>query len=104
VDIYIGGGIRLDGSWLGWLIVGALAGWIAGNLYRGRGYGCLGNTVLGIVGAIVGGWLFRQLGIGGNLFNGIGSIIVATVGAFVVIFIADLFGGSKGRGRGRPYR
>ena len=41
-----------------WLIIGALAGWIAGNLMRGGGFGLVGNIVVGIVGALVGGWVF----------------------------------------------
>jgi len=71
-----------------WLIIGALAGWIAGNLMRGGGFGLLGNIVVGIVGALVGGWVFGLLGIaaGGML----GSLITAVVGACVLLFIVSL--------------
>jgi uncharacterized membrane protein YeaQ/YmgE (transglycosylase-associated protein family) len=71
-----------------WLIIGALAGWIAGNLMRGGGFGLLGNIVVGIVGALVGGWVFGLLGIaaGGTL----GSLVTAVVGACVLLFIVSL--------------
>ena len=75
-------------SVLFWLIIGALAGWIAGNLMRGGGFGLLGNIVVGIVGALVGGWVFGLLGIaaGGTL----GSLVTAVVGACVLLFIVSL--------------
>jgi uncharacterized membrane protein YeaQ/YmgE (transglycosylase-associated protein family) len=90
------GSIHFNLDLLGWIIIGALAGLIAGNMQRGRGFGCLGNIVLGIVGAYVGGWIFAQLGVSQNL-GLIGSLIVATIGAAIVLFVADLmFGNSKG--------
>lgn len=98
MNIFVG--FSFDGSWLLWLIAGGIAGLIAGNLYRGRGYGCLTNVILGIAGAIVGGWLFNQFGIGGPFFRGIGSIIPAIIGAFLIIFVGGLLGGDpKGRKR-----
>ena len=72
-----------------WLIIGAVAGWAAGNLMRGGGFGLLGNIVVGIVGAVIGGWVFGLLGIfpeGGV----IGSLITAVVGACVLLFIVSL--------------
>lgn len=71
-----------------WLIIGAIAGWIAGNVMRGGGFGLLGNIVVGIVGALVGGWVFGLLGIaaGGTM----GSLITAVVGACVLLFIVSL--------------
>ncbi len=93
------GSIHFNLDLLGWIIIGALAGLIAGNMQRGRGFGCLGNIVLGIVGAYVGGWIFAQLGVSQNL-GWIGSLIVATIGAAIVLFVADLmFGTSKNRPR-----
>ncbi|HSU89951.1 MAG TPA: GlsB/YeaQ/YmgE family stress response membrane protein [Sporolactobacillaceae bacterium] len=72
---------------LGAIIIGILAGWLAGKLMRGRGYGILGDLVLGLVGGVVGGWLFRELNIRGP--NGaIGALVVATTGAVVLVFIA----------------
>jgi len=67
------------------LAIGAIAGWLAGTLVKGGGYGLLGNIVVGIIGAFVGGYLFGLQGIStGGL---IGSIITATVGAIVLIFV-----------------
>ena len=69
-----------------WLIIGAIAGWLAGILVKGGGYGLIGDVVVGIVGAFIGGWLAGVLGlnIGGGL---IASIITATVGAILLIVI-----------------
>lgn len=71
------------------LAIGAVAGWIAGNLMRGGGFGLLWNIIIGILGGIVGGWLFGELGItaGGGL---LGSIVTSVAGAVVVLFIAGL--------------
>ena len=61
------------------LIIGAVAGWLAGTLIKGGGFGLLGNIVVGVIGAVIGGFLFGLLGIStGGL---IGSIVTATVGA-----------------------
>jgi uncharacterized membrane protein YeaQ/YmgE (transglycosylase-associated protein family) len=69
-----------------WLVIGALAGWLAGVLVKGGGYGLIGDIIVGIVGAFIGGWLAGVLGItiGGGL---IASIITATAGAIVLIVI-----------------
>ena len=84
-------------SVIGWLIIGLLAGWIAGKVSRGRGFGCLANIVLGLVGAVLGGWIFTKLGIlGGGMIY---SIAAATVGAVLLVSIARLFSaGGDGRG------
>ena len=70
--------------WL--LLVGLIAGWLAGVLVRGGGFGVLGDMVVGILGALIGGYLFRTLGFsaGGGF---LGSILVATFGAIVLIVI-----------------
>ena len=72
-----------------WLISGAIAGWLAGQLIAGGGFGLVGNIVLGIVGAVVAGWLLPRLGlyIGGGL---LGVIINATIGAVLVILVLRL--------------
>ena len=77
-----------------WIIVGLIAGWLAGTVSRGRGFGCLADIILGMVGAILGGWIFLRLGIlGGGLLY---SIAAATVGAVILVAVASLFsGGSK---------
>lgn len=71
------------------IIIGAVAGWLAGQIMKGGGFGVLGNIIVGVLGAVVGGWVFSLLGvsIGGEL---IGSLITATVGAVVLLFIVGL--------------
>lgn len=71
---------------LAWIIVGLIAGWLAGKVMKGGGYGVLADIVLGILGGILGGWLFGLLGIwqGRGL---IGSIIVAFIGAVILVAI-----------------
>ena len=69
------------------LIIGALAGWLAGKLYKGRGFGIIGNIVIGIVGAVIGSFLFGLLGVAAGGF--IGSLITATIGALVLLFIVN---------------
>ncbi|MDF1578587.1 MAG: GlsB/YeaQ/YmgE family stress response membrane protein [Desulfobulbales bacterium] len=66
------------------LAIGAVAGWLAGLITKGQGFGILGNMVVGIIGAVLGGFLFSWLGItAGGL---IGSLVMATVGAIVLLF------------------
>ncbi|MBK1619573.1 GlsB/YeaQ/YmgE family stress response membrane protein [Lamprobacter modestohalophilus] len=76
-------------SLLIFLAIGAVAGWLAGVLIKGGGFGLLIDIVLGIVGAVVGGFLFGLLGISANGL--IGSIITATVGAVVLLLVVRLF-------------
>lgn len=47
---------------IGWLVLGLIAGWLAGKLGRGRGFGCIGDILLGLIGSVVGGWIFTKLG------------------------------------------
>jgi uncharacterized membrane protein YeaQ/YmgE (transglycosylase-associated protein family) len=77
-----GGGI------IWWIVVGLIAGWLAGQVMKGGGYGVLADIVLGILGGIFGGWLFGQMGIGAG--STIGSIVVAFVGAVIVVGITRL--------------
>jgi uncharacterized membrane protein YeaQ/YmgE (transglycosylase-associated protein family) len=65
------------------LLVGLVAGWLAGKLMKGSGYGVIGDIVLGVVGAFVGGFLFRLIGI--STYGTIGAVIVATIGAMVLV-------------------
>ena len=69
-----------------WIVVGLIAGWLAGQVMRGGGYGAVVDIILGMVGGVVGGWFFGMLGIwpGGGI---IGSIIVAFVGAVILVAI-----------------
>lgn len=72
-----------------WLLVGVIAGWLAGVIVKGGGFGILGDIVVGIVGAFFGGWLFPRLGI--NLGVGLVSIIAsATIGAVVLLLVLRL--------------
>jgi len=86
--------IYIPQSVITWIIVGLIAGWLAGTVSRGRGFGCLADIIIGMVGAILGGWIFLKLGIlGGGLIY---SIAAATVGAVLLVGVASIFsGGSK---------
>ncbi len=70
------------------LLIGALAGWLAGLVMKGRGLGVLGNIIVGVIGAFLGGWLLPMLGVsfGGN----IGLFITAFIGAVVLLAIVGL--------------
>ena len=70
-----------------WLVIGAIAGWLACQIMTGFGFGLVGNIVLGIVGAIVAGWLFPRFWPMGGI---LGAIIHAAVGAIVVLFVVGL--------------
>jgi uncharacterized membrane protein YeaQ/YmgE (transglycosylase-associated protein family) len=74
-----------------WIVLGALAGWIASVVMGTRGQGVAIDIVLGVVGAFVGGWLFNQFGAQGVTGFNLPSLLVAVVGAVVVIAIARLF-------------
>ncbi len=68
---------------LSWLIVGIIAGWLTGQIMHGRGYGIFMDLVLGLVGGVIGGWIFRALGI--MVFGLIGAIAMCTVGAVALV-------------------
>jgi uncharacterized membrane protein YeaQ/YmgE (transglycosylase-associated protein family) len=89
----VGLDIFMEHSMLGWLLMGALAGWLSGELVRGKGFGCLGNILLGLIGAVVGGWLFEQLHI--TAFGFIGGLAAATVGAVLIVSLARALSGSN---------
>jgi len=79
---------------LAWLFLGLVAGWLAGKLSRGRGYGCITDIILGLIGSFIGGWVFTKLGIFGGGF--IYSLAAATLGAVILVAIVHLFtGGPK---------
>jgi len=77
------GGIHMH--WLWFLIIGVTAGWLAGKIMRGSGFGLVGDLVVGILGSLVGGFIFRLLGIAS--FGLIGSLVTATVGAVVLLWL-----------------
>ena len=76
-------------GFLTWIVVGLIAGWLAGVVMKGGGYGILVDIVLGILGGVLGGWIFGMLGIwpGGGI---IGSLIVSFVGAVVLVWFTRL--------------
>jgi uncharacterized membrane protein YeaQ/YmgE (transglycosylase-associated protein family) len=76
-------------SLVAWLFLGLVAGWLAGKIARGRGFGCIGDILLGLIGSYIGGWIFIKLGIlgGGFLY----SLAAATLGAVILVSIAHAF-------------
>ena len=76
-------------SVIAWLIVGAIAGWIAGKVVRGGGFGLIGNIVVGIIGAVIAGWLLPQLGIALG-FGIVRAIVNAAIGAIILLVILSL--------------
>ena len=85
---------------IAWLVIGAIAGWLAGQVVKGGGFGLIVDIIVGIVGAVIGGFLAGVLGIstGGGI---IGSIIVAFIGAVILLLIVRMF--SVGRRSRRAY-
>jgi uncharacterized membrane protein YeaQ/YmgE (transglycosylase-associated protein family) len=75
-----------------WIIVGAIAGWLAGKVMKGRGFGLLGNIVIGVIGALVGGWLAGSLLNISNAISGFNlqTILIAFLGSVIVLYIAKL--------------
>jgi len=76
-------------GFLAWIIVGLIAGWLAGQVMKGGGYGVLADIILGLLGGLLGGWLFGQLGLGAG-GGMVGSIIVAFIGAVILVGITRL--------------
>jgi uncharacterized membrane protein YeaQ/YmgE (transglycosylase-associated protein family) len=73
-----------------WLVIGAVAGWLAGQIVKGYGFGLVGNIVVGIIGALIAGWLLPLIGfaLGGGI---IAAIINAVIGAVILLFVVGLF-------------
>ena len=83
------------GGLLAWVVVGLLAGWLAGQVMRGSGYGLIGDIVLGIVGAFIGGLVFSVL-MPGSSAGLLGSIVVAFIGAVLLIGLLRLVSRRRG--------
>ena len=83
------------GGILAWIVVGLLAGWLAGLITRAKGFGCFGNIVIGLLGAAIGGLLFSLFGVTDRA-GFWGSVAVATLGAIILLALA--------RAAGRPRR
>jgi uncharacterized membrane protein YeaQ/YmgE (transglycosylase-associated protein family) len=79
------------GFW-GWVFIGLIAGWLGGKITRGKGFGLIADIFLGLVGAVVGGWIFAKLGI--EFYGFVGSLAAATVGAVALVAIGRLFAGT----------
>jgi uncharacterized membrane protein YeaQ/YmgE (transglycosylase-associated protein family) len=75
-------------SFIWFLIIGAVAGWLAGLVMKGGGFGLLVNIIVGIVGGVIGGWVFDLLGF--ESVGLIGSLVTAFVGAIILLYIASL--------------
>jgi uncharacterized membrane protein YeaQ/YmgE (transglycosylase-associated protein family) len=83
--------VYIPQSVIAWVIVGLIAGWLAGTVSRGRGFGCIADIILGMVGAVIGGWIFEKLNIhGGGLLY---TIAAATIGAVILVSVARIFSG-----------
>ena len=82
---------------LTWCIVGLIAGVLASLVMGGTGFGLIGDIIIGIVGAFVGGWIFRSLGVTSPMGGLAGVIFVAFVGAMVLIFLLRLIRGGRSR-------
>jgi uncharacterized membrane protein YeaQ/YmgE (transglycosylase-associated protein family) len=80
---------------VGWILIGLIAGWLAGKIARGRGFGCITDIILGLVGSVLGGWIFSRLGIGNDYGGFLYSLAAATLGAVVLVSIAHLFAGGS---------
>ncbi|MFN3334270.1 MAG: GlsB/YeaQ/YmgE family stress response membrane protein [Caldilinea sp.] len=80
-------------GWIGAIIVGGIAGWLAGRVMRGGGFGVLVNVILGIVGGVIGNWLISLLPFLSFLqsWGVIGSILIGFIGAVIILAIAGLF-------------
>jgi uncharacterized membrane protein YeaQ/YmgE (transglycosylase-associated protein family) len=81
-----------------WMVVGLVAGWLAGIVMKGGGYGLIGDIVLGLVGSIVGSWIFGALGVYPRA-GMLAAVVVAFVGAVLVIVAGRALGGGRGYAR-----
>lgn len=70
------------------IVIGIVAGWIAGLLVKGRGFGLIGDLIVGIIGAVIGGWLFDALGL--TAYGTMGLLIMSVIGAVVFLFFIKL--------------
>lgn len=89
-------GVNLNpGSWLAWIVVGLIAGAVASRVVAGRGFGCLADIVVGVAGAIIGGFLLSSLFGASGTFGFWGSLIVAFIGAVVLLAALKLVSGGR---------
>lgn len=94
-DVLLASNVNLDpGSWIAWIIVGLVSGAIAARVVAGRGFGCIADIVVGVAGAIIGGFVLGLLGVSGT-FGFWGSIVVAFIGAAVLLAGLKLLSGGR---------
>ncbi len=91
------GNILQPGDIVAWLLVGLIAGALAGYFVRGRGFGCLGDIVVGLIGSFIGGILANALQLG--TFHFCGSIFISFIGACILVALLQLITGGYSRGR-----
>lgn len=92
----LAGSLNLDpGSWISWIIVGLIAGAIASRVVAGRGFGCIADVVVGVAGAIIGGFLLSALFGASGTVGFWGSLIVAFLGAAVLLALLKLLSGGR---------
>lgn len=83
-------------SILAWIVIGVIAGWVTGKLMKGSGFGFIMDMVIGLVGALIGGWISGMLGFGTTGQHGmIGSIIIAVIGAVLLTVLVRLISGNR---------
>jgi len=82
---------------LSWIVVGLIAGWLAGLVVKGGGFGCIGDIIVGVIGGLLGGWLASTFFHMGDPMSGINieSIVVAFIGAVILIIILRLISGRR---------
>src|SRR5437867_9984016 len=96
VALPLAGQVVLDlGSWLSWIIVGLIAGAVAARVVAGRGFGCIADIIVGIAGAIIGGYLLGSLFGASGTVHFWGSIVVAFLGAVVLLAALKLVSGGR---------
>src|SRR4051794_22017685 len=88
-SLHNNGGMSMEHGIIAWIVIGAIAGWLAGKMVEGGGFGLIVDIIVGVVGGFLGGWLAGVLGIniGGGLIS---SILVAIVGAVILLFVLRL--------------
>ena len=84
---------------LWFVIVGCVAGFLAGLIMKGRGFGLIVNLIVGIIGSILGGWLFGVLNINIGVGGILGSLIIALIGAIILLWVISLIPGKKKKRR-----
>lgn len=82
-------------TWIIWIAIGGAAGWLAGIITKGKGYGCIGNVIVGIIGSVVGGYLSSLLNISAPGSALVSSIVTAVAGAVILIIVLRMLIGGK---------